>query len=104
MNGAFTFTPDGNPLVGPVPGLRNYWAACGCMSGFSQGGAIGLVLANWMIEGDPGADIFGMDVARYGVVREQRQVPARHDGAVLRAPLRHRLSERGAARPAGRSR
>ena len=34
VNGAFTFTPDGNPLVGPVPGLRNYWAACGCMAGF----------------------------------------------------------------------
>jgi len=66
VNGAFTFTPDGNPLVGPVPGLRNFWAACGCMSGFSQGGAIGLVLANWLVEGDPGADIFGMDVARYG--------------------------------------
>ncbi len=66
VNGAFTFTPDGNPLVGPVPGLRNFWSACGCMSGFSQGGAIGLVLANWLIDGDPGADIFGMDVARYG--------------------------------------
>ncbi len=66
VNGAFTFTPDGNPLVGPVPGLRNYWTACGCMSGFSQGGAIGLVLANWMVDGDPGADIFGIDVARYG--------------------------------------
>jgi dimethylglycine dehydrogenase len=67
VNGAFTFTPDGNPLVGPVPGLRNYWVACGCMGGFSQGGAIGLTLSNWMIHGDPGADIFGMDVARYGV-------------------------------------
>jgi dimethylglycine dehydrogenase len=66
VNGAFTFTPDGNPLVGPVPGLRNFWAACGCMGGFSQGGAIGLVLANWIIDGDPGSDIFGMDVARYG--------------------------------------
>jgi dimethylglycine dehydrogenase len=66
VNGAFTFTPDGNPLVGPVPGLRNFWVACGCMGGFSQGGAIGLTLANWMIHGDPGADIFGMDVARYG--------------------------------------
>lgn len=66
VNGAFTFTPDGNPLVGPVPGLRNYWVACGCMGGFSQGGAIGKVLANWMIHGDPGGDIFGMDVARYG--------------------------------------
>lgn len=66
VNGAFTFTPDGNPLVGPVPGRRNFWAACGCMSGFSQGGAIGKVLADWIVEGDPGADIFGMDVARYG--------------------------------------
>ena len=66
VNGAFTFTPDGNPLVGPVPGLNNYWTACGCMSGFSQGGAIGLVLANWIVHGDPGHDIFGMDVARYG--------------------------------------
>ena len=36
------------------------------MGGFSQGGAIGKVLAEWMIEGDPGTDIFGMDVARYG--------------------------------------
>jgi dimethylglycine dehydrogenase len=66
VNGAFTFTPDGNPLVGPVPGLTNYWVACGCMSGFSQGGAIGLVLSNWMVDNDPGTDIFGMDVARYG--------------------------------------
>ncbi|MDH5311890.1 MAG: FAD-dependent oxidoreductase, partial [Gammaproteobacteria bacterium] len=66
VNGAFTFTPDGNPLVGPVPGLRNFWAACGCMGGFSQGGAIGKVLAEWIVEGDPGTDIFGMDVARYG--------------------------------------
>jgi dimethylglycine dehydrogenase len=65
VNGAFTFTPDGNPLVGPVLGLRNYWVACGVMAGFSQGG-VGLSLAQWMIEGEPGADIFGMDIARYG--------------------------------------
>jgi dimethylglycine dehydrogenase len=66
VNGAFTFTPDGNPLVGPVPGKRNLWVACGCMGGFSQGSAIGLTLSQWMIHGDPGHDIFGMDVARYG--------------------------------------
>ena len=66
VNGAFTFTPDGNPLVGPVQGLRNYWVACGVMAGFSQGGGVGLALANWITSGDPGADIFGMDVARYG--------------------------------------
>ena len=66
VNGPFTFAPDGNPLVGPVRGLRNFWCACGVMAGFSQGGGVGLALANWMTEGDPGFDIFGMDVARYG--------------------------------------
>ena len=66
VNGAFTFTPDGNPLVGPVSGIPNYWAACGCMAGFSQGGGIGLAVANWIVDGDPGYDVFGMDVARFG--------------------------------------
>jgi dimethylglycine dehydrogenase len=66
VNGAFTFTPDGNPLVGPVDGIPNYWAACGCMAGFSQCAGIGLVLANWIVDGDPGLNAFGMDVARFG--------------------------------------
>ena len=66
VNGAFTFTPDGNPLVGPVDGVPGYWAACGVMAGFSQGAGIGLALANWMVDGDPGVDAFGMDVPRFG--------------------------------------
>jgi dimethylglycine dehydrogenase len=66
VNGAFTFTPDGNPLVGPVDGVPGYWAACGVMAGFSQGAGIGLALANWIVDGDPGVDAFGMDVARFG--------------------------------------
>jgi dimethylglycine dehydrogenase len=66
VNGPFTFAPDGNPLVGPVRGLTNFWVACGVMAGFSQGGGVGLALASWMVDGDPGADIWGMDVARYG--------------------------------------
>jgi dimethylglycine dehydrogenase len=66
VNGPFTFAPDGNPLIGPVRGLSNFWVACGVMAGFSQGGGVGLALSQWMVEGDPGADIWGMDVARYG--------------------------------------
>lgn len=66
INGPFTFAPDGNPLIGPVPGLKNYWTAVGVMAGFSQGGGVGLALAEWMIEGEPSTDIFAMDVARYG--------------------------------------
>lgn len=65
VNGPFTFTPDGNPLVGPVRGKRNYWVAAGCMAGFSQGGGVGLALAQWMIEGEPQNNVYGMDVARY---------------------------------------
>jgi dimethylglycine dehydrogenase len=66
INGPFTFAPDGNPLVGPINGLRNYWVACGVMAGFSQGGGVGLALSNWMAEGDPGFDVWAMDVARFG--------------------------------------
>lgn len=73
VNGAFTFSPDGNPLVGPVRGKRNYWVACGVMAGFLQGGGVGKSLAEWMIEGEPQADIFGMDIARYGDVASNRE-------------------------------
>jgi dimethylglycine dehydrogenase len=66
VNGPFTFTSDGNPLVGPVPGLRNYWAACGVMAGFSQGGGVGLALAQWITQGEPEGDVYAMDVARFG--------------------------------------
>ncbi len=66
INGPFTFAPDGNPLVGPVPGLKNFWSACAVMAGFSQGGGVGLILAEWMVEGEPSRDVFAMDVARFG--------------------------------------
>jgi dimethylglycine dehydrogenase len=66
IHGPFTFAPDGNPLVGPVPGLRNYWSACGVMAGFSQGGGVGLMLAQWMTEGECERDVTAMDVARFG--------------------------------------
>ena len=66
VNGPFTFSPDGNPLVGPIKGMPGMWSACAVMAGLSQGGGVGLSLANWMVHGDPGADIWGMDVARYG--------------------------------------
>lgn len=66
IHGPFTFAPDGNPLVGPVPGMRNYWSACGVMAGFSQGGGVGLMLAQWMVEGECERDTMAMDVARFG--------------------------------------
>ena len=66
IHGPFTFAPDGNPLLGPVPGLRNYWSACAVMAGFSQGGGMGLSLAQWMIHGEVERDPRGFDVSRFG--------------------------------------
>ncbi|CUH77127.1 GcvT family protein [Tropicibacter naphthalenivorans] len=66
IHGPFTFAPDGNPLVGPIPGLRGYWSACGVMAGFSQGGGVGLMLAQWMIHGECERDTRALDVARFG--------------------------------------
>lgn len=73
VNGAFTFSPDGNPLVGPVPGKRGYWCACAVMAGFLQGGGVGKTLAEWMIHGEPEADAWPMDVARYGKFAENKR-------------------------------
>ena len=66
VNGPFTFGPDGSPLIGPVPGMKNYWVAVGVMVGFSQGGGVGKCIAEWIIDGEPSIDVWAMDVARFG--------------------------------------
>ena len=66
VNGPFTFGPDGNPMIGPVPGLKNYWAAVGVMAGFCQAGGVGLCMAEWMMDGEPSIDVWAMDIARFG--------------------------------------
>ncbi len=73
VNGAFTFSPDGNPLVGPVSAVPNYWLACGVMAGFLQGGGVGKTLAEWMIHGETEADAWPMDIARYGQFTSNRE-------------------------------
>ena len=100
VNGPFTFAPDGNPLVGPVQGLTNFWSACAVMAGFSQGGGVGLALANWMADGDPGHDIFGMDVARYGDFTSLRYTNAKvRENYSRRFSIRFPNEELPAARP-----
>ncbi len=100
INGPFTFAPDGNPLVGPVRGRTNFWSACGVMAGFSQGGGVGLALSNWMVDGDPGFDIWGMDVARYGdwATRTYTNAKVRENYA-RRFSIRFPNEELPAARP-----
>jgi dimethylglycine dehydrogenase len=104
INGPFTFAPDGNPLVGPVRGAKNFWVACAVMAGFSQGGGIGLVLSRWMAEDDPGQDIISMDVARFGAFATSKytsiKVPENYS---RRFRLAYPNEELTAARPVRRS-
>ncbi|MBX3530850.1 MAG: GcvT family protein [Rhizobiaceae bacterium] len=101
INGPFTFAPDGNPLVGPVQGLTNYWVACAVMAGFSQGGGVGLALSNWMVNGDPGADVWGMDVSRFGEWASLRYTNAKvRENYSRRFSIRFPNEELPAARPA----
>jgi dimethylglycine dehydrogenase len=104
VNGPFTFAPDGNPLVGPVRGLRNYWVACAVMAGFSQGGGIGLVLSRWMAENDPGQDIISMDVARFGAFATPKYTAIKvPENYARRFRLAYPNEELPAARPLRRS-
>lgn len=101
INGPFTFAPDGNPLVGPVQGLTNFWCACAVMAGFSQGGGVGLALSNWMVNGDPGFDVWGMDVARFGEWASLRYTNAKvRENYSRRFSIRFPNEELPAARPA----
>jgi dimethylglycine dehydrogenase len=65
INGPMIFSPDLGPLVGPHPALRNYVCAAGVMTGFNQGGGIGRMIAEWIIEGEPSLDMTCWDVARF---------------------------------------
>ncbi len=100
IHGPFTFAPDGNPLIGPVPGLRNYWSACAVMAGFSQGGGMGKSLAEWMIHGETEVDPRGFDVARFGKwTSPGYTVPKVIENYQMRFSVSYPNEERPAARP-----
>jgi len=100
IHGPFTFAPDGNPLIGPVQGLRNYWSACAVMAGFSQGGGMGLALAQWMIHGEVERDPRGFDVSRFGTwTSPGYTVPKVIENYQMRFSVSYPNEERPAARP-----
>jgi len=100
INGPFTFSPDGNPLVGPIKGMTNFWSACAVMAGFSQGGGVGLSLANWIVDGDPGFDIWAMDISRFGDYASMAFTNARvRENYSRRFSIRYPNEELTAARP-----
>jgi dimethylglycine dehydrogenase len=71
INGAIPHTPDGNPLVGPMPGVRNAWQCCGSSIGIAQGAGCGKFLAQWMIHGDAEINMGAVDPRRFGSYADQ---------------------------------
>ena len=65
INGPIPYTPDGNPLIGPAPGLRNFYEACVFSFGIVQAGGAGKVLAEWITEGETEWDMWSVDPRRF---------------------------------------
>ncbi|MEE9453519.1 MAG: FAD-dependent oxidoreductase [Paracoccaceae bacterium] len=66
FNGPICYTPDGNPLVGPAPGLRNMWLAEGFSFGITAAGGTGYYLAQMMVNGEADIDMASLDPKRFG--------------------------------------
>jgi dimethylglycine dehydrogenase len=77
VNGAITYTPDGAPLIGPAPGLRNHWLACGVTVGIAWGPGLGKYLAQWMVHGAAEVSMRGFDPRRFGTWADRAYTLAR---------------------------
>lgn len=66
INGPIPISPDGEPIMGMVPDLDNFFAACAFTSGIAASGGAGKAAANWILHGDPGLDLWAFDIRRFG--------------------------------------
>jgi dimethylglycine dehydrogenase len=66
INGPIPYSPDGNPYIGPVRGLPNFWQCCCFSFGIAQSGGAGRLMANWLVDGAPEWDIWAFDARRFG--------------------------------------
>jgi len=71
VNGPITFTPDGNPLIGPAFALDNTWLLTGSSMGVMEGGGAGKFLADWMVDGAPPSDAQAIDARRFGAYADR---------------------------------
>lgn len=100
VNGGMVFSPDGNPIIGPMPGDPTAFVAAGVMAGFSQGGGVGLAVARWIIDGEAGIDVSAMDVGRFGVYASRTYVLEKtRENYRRRFILPYPNEDLGAARP-----
>jgi len=101
INGPMIWSPDSNALYGPVPELQNYFCCTGIIPGFSQSGGLGLMSAQWMIDGEPEYDMFAWDLARFGDWADKKFTKARvEDQYTHRFKIHFPNEERSAGRPA----
>ena len=71
VNGSIPHTPDDNPLLGPVHGLKNYWLCCGSAIGIAQGAGCGKYLAQWIVDGESEINMAGLDPRRFGTYADE---------------------------------
>ncbi|KUF12624.1 GcvT family protein [Pseudoponticoccus marisrubri] len=99
-NGPICYTPDGNPLLGPAPGLRNMWLAEGFSFGITAAGGAGHYLAQMMVEGEAEIDMASLDPRRYGSWMTTEYAVRKNEEAYEHVYiLHHPDEERPAARP-----
>lgn len=100
FNGPICYTPDGNPLVGPAPGLRNMWLAEGFSFGITAAGGTGYYLAQMMVEGEAEIDMAALDPKRYGSWMTSEYAVQKNEECYSHVfILHHPDEEREAARP-----
>ncbi|CAN5680674.1 FAD-dependent oxidoreductase [soil metagenome] len=66
INGPIPISPDGEPIMGLAPERDNFYVACGFTSGIAASGGAGKAMAEWIVEGEPGLDLWAFDVRRFG--------------------------------------
>lgn len=99
-NGAIAYTPDGNPIVGPAWGKRNFWLNEGHSFGITAAGGAGWQLAEWIVEGEPTIDMLGVDPRRFGDYATKEYLKAKNEEAYSMVfTIHYPDEERPAARP-----
>ncbi len=99
-NGAIAYTPDGSPIVGPAPGLKNFWLNEGHSFGVTAAGGAGWQIAEWIVDGEPTIDMMGVDPRRFGSYATEGYLKQKNEEAYANVFTMHYPDEeRAAARP-----
>ena len=99
-NGAIAYTPDGNPVIGPAWGKRNFWLNEGHSFGVTSAGGAGWQLAEWIVEGEPTIDMLGVDPRRFGDYASNAYLREKNEEAYADVfTIHYPDEERPAARP-----